>query len=192
MELRMDEREERIVRVALASIPGVGTKTHGLTKMREYHIWATMKERCQAKDTYTTKHYGDKGVKVCERWANDFVAFILDMGPCPSPKHEIDRIDSDGDYEPENCRWVTKSEQNKNRRLAKKTGRYKVTIFGREQFLWDVCKELEINYDAVRARLELGWSLDDAINTPVKRHKKTDDVEIKRSSSWMTTIRDRR
>lgn len=93
--------------------------THGLSRSSEYRIYAYMKQRC-----YNPKHhkfflYGGRGIKICKRWLNSFEAFYADMGPRPSSKHSIDRINGDGDYRPSNCRWATASEQNSNRRRKK-------------------------------------------------------------------------
>lgn len=98
------------------------TKTkHGHARQNEprhplYHTWAHMVERCHDPRRAGYQWYGARGIKVCERWRRDFTAFLADMGPRPSPKHSLDRINNDGDYEPGNVRWATAKEQRANQR----------------------------------------------------------------------------
>lgn len=81
----------------------------------EYKIYGAMKQRCYNPKNNRYYLYGGRGIKVCDRWLENFKNFFDDMGPRPSNRHSIDRIDSDGMYEPTNCRWATYSEQNKNK-----------------------------------------------------------------------------
>lgn len=90
--------------------------THGHRKNGvrpdEYRIWSNMKYRCSS--VYEKNYYG-RGIIVCDRWVNSYDNFLSDMGPRPSKKHSIDRIDVNGNYEPSNCRWATSYEQFRNK-----------------------------------------------------------------------------
>lgn len=81
----------------------------------EYQCWQDMRRRCLNPKRRDYARYGGRGIKVCDRWAS-FATFLADMGPRPSPKHSLDRIDNLGHYEPGNCKWATAAEQTRNRR----------------------------------------------------------------------------
>lgn len=87
---------------------------HGMTYTRVHVIWRGLLARCKNPNNPKYKHYGGRGISVCERW-NTFENFYEDMGD-PSPELSIDRINNDGNYEPGNCRWATRSEQRRNQR----------------------------------------------------------------------------
>lgn len=86
----------------------------------EYISWMQMKQRCYNSKTPNYKHYGEKGIKVCDRW-HAYANFLDDMGRKPSRKYSIGRVNSDGDYDPLNCRWETTTQQARNRRGIKLT-----------------------------------------------------------------------
>lgn len=106
------------------------SKTHNMSRFSdgtirpEFNAWIGIKTRCFNKNSKAYDRYGGRGIKVCDRWKESFENFFLDMGERPSPKHSIDRIDVNGNYEPENCRWADDTQQCRNQRISKsnKTG----------------------------------------------------------------------
>lgn len=92
---------------------------HGKSKTVEYVAWCDMKQRCcnAASDAYAD--YGGRGIYVCERWLGSFENFLADMGCKPKPEYSLERIDNNGNYQPGNCKWATKTEQMANRRKTR-------------------------------------------------------------------------
>ena len=92
---------------------------HGHNRRRQptpvYMAWLAAKKRCGNRSSQSFHRYGARGIRLCARWQNSFQAFLEDMGPKPDPTYSLDRIDPNGDYEPENCRWAPLNVQNRNR-----------------------------------------------------------------------------
>jgi len=84
--------------------------------VEEYHAWIAMKARCYNEKCKSYSGYGGRGISICERWRESVGNFISDMGKKPGPDYSIDRINNDGNYEPDNCRWTTMKVQSNNRR----------------------------------------------------------------------------
>jgi hypothetical protein len=111
-----------------------------------------MRVRCIKKKDKAYPRYGGRGIKVCERWLNDFSAFFDDMGERPTKNHSLDRIDNDGDYSPANCRWATSKEQNTNKRNI-----VFIEVNGRRVCLKDAARAVGLNYATVKYRRLSGW-----------------------------------
>jgi hypothetical protein len=133
----------------------------------EYNVWHNMKKRCLNPEYQSFSNYGGRGIKVCDRWIESFENFFNDMGEKPSQGHSIDRVDNDGNYEPENCRWATRKEQARNRR-----SNVFVVQNGKAKVLSEICEANGIKSDTASKRISCGWSLDAASSTPVKKKEK--------------------
>lgn len=111
-------RREELARIRTTHGQG-GRRVDGarVGRTSEFNSWCSMRRRCEDERSRDFKYYGGRGIKVCDRWRESFENFLADMGPKPDAKYSIDRINNDGNYEPENCRWTTQSEQVRNRRF---------------------------------------------------------------------------
>jgi hypothetical protein len=130
-------------------------------KSAEYNAWANMRRRCGDPSNKDYHLYGGKGITVCERWV-DFSNFLEDMGKKPSRSHSIDRIDSNGNYDPENCRWATAKQQARNI-----STNVMLDHNGETRCLSEWAEIKGILAPTLRARINSGWSIYDAIETPV-------------------------
>lgn len=99
----------------------IKNEQHGMTNSSEYMVWQNIKNRCLYEDYRDYHCYGGRGITICDRWKNSFIAFYEDMGAKPFPEAQIDREDNDGNYEPNNCRWTTAKVNARNRSTGKLT-----------------------------------------------------------------------
>lgn len=144
-------------------------RTHGQTKRPEFQIWDQMKQRCLNPRHHSYSSYGGRGIRVHEDWICSFAAFLEAVGPRPSPKHSLDRIDNSGHYEPGNVRWITQSQQLRNTRRNRL-----VTANGKTQTLADWADETGLPYNTIYSRFRLGWSDDRIVNEPWKPRSQGD------------------
>ncbi len=144
-----------------------GTFKHGLIDTPEYWAWNAMRCRCYNKTDRGYKNYGARGIKVCDRWVDSFENFISDMGRKPSANLSIERIDNDGNYCPENCKWGTRVEQIRNRRCTRR-----LEHGGRNLTLQEWADITGLDYHTISKRIDYGWTASEVIETP-HRYRKT-------------------
>jgi hypothetical protein len=140
-----------------------GKPTHGLSYTPEYKAWQTMRLRCTVPTNSAYANYGGRGITVCERWLESPANFIADMGPKPSPAHELDRKDNDKGYAPENCRWVTRTVNDRNRRSNRL-----LTHAGETLPLVEWAERYALPRDTLLKRIDGGWDVSVAILTPIR------------------------
>jgi hypothetical protein len=128
--------------------------------------WSGMMRRCFDSKNKDFARYGGRGITVCEKW-KDFKKFQKDMGDRPEG-YSLDRIDNDGNYEPSNCRWATRKEQQNNMSCN-----LKFNINGKEYRFKELCEELKIKPTTLRLRLHRGWPIERAISEPINNKRKS-------------------
>lgn len=131
----------------------------------EYRRYNGIKNRCYNKNCPQYKDYGGRGIKICDRWLgpNGFRNFLDDMGACPNKKLSIDRIDNDGDYSPENCRWATTKQQANNRR----SNRY-LTFNGETLTVAEWADKIGVKRHTLEERLRRGEPIESALTRKTK------------------------
>lgn len=147
---------------------------HGESTTRLYKAWRNMKNRCLNHNSPDFPLYGGRGIKVCDSWADSYLFFrdwALANGY--SDGLTIDRVDVNGDYCPENCRWATPKQQSRNTRKN-----IHVEKDGFSGCLLDYCALCGLNYHTVISRLNLGWPLDEAIRTPDRTNYKKREIML--------------
>lgn len=139
---------------------GKYARTHGMHGTKEYDAYYHMRQRCYIKSCSQYKNYGGRGIKVCDRWLENFENFFEDVGKCPSGLHSVDRIDSEGNYEPGNVRWATQKTQQQNR-----NNNFRINYNGEEKSLAEWCEILSLDYQLIWQRLQkLNWTPERAFN----------------------------
>ncbi len=139
---------------------------HGLSATSEWLAWSNMRRRCSDPSHRSYAYYGKKGIQVCERWSS-FESFVADMGPKPSARHSLERVDSDGNYEPGNCVWATPTQQ------ARNTSQNVCIAFeGREACLAEWAERTGICRGTLESRLSRGWPLRRALTEEVHIEKR--------------------
>ena len=143
-------------------------KTHGHSISRKekdpigyscYSRWQAIKRRCLKEYDSRYSDYGGRGIEICERWVNSYENFLADMGLPPTKNHQIDRIDNDGNYEPNNCRWVTRKTNARNKRNSKI-----ITAFGKSMTQAEWANQTGIKRETISMRLRRGWSAELALS----------------------------
>lgn len=148
-------------------IKNCGLYKHGLSSTKLHSTWRSIKDRCYNKKNKSYSFYGGRGIVMCEEWLNEFVSFY-DWANANGYKENltIDRIDPNGNYCPENCRWVDRIKQANNTRRN-----VYVTINGETKSLPDWCRALGVNQHSVRTRIYKGWDPVLALTTPFDKRQ---------------------
>ena len=134
-------------------------RKHGKSKSLVYKAWAAMKDRCFNPANTHYYAYGGRGISVCDRWRDSFDSFLADMGDRPDG-FTIERIDTNGDYEPGNCRWASRKEQQNNRRCN-----VRLEIDGVTKTISEWSEYSGVHRSVVVSRIRRGWTARDAVFT---------------------------
>ena len=139
---------------------------HGKSSWPECKVWRGMKSRCNDKDNPNFVYYGGRGISVCKSWQKSFENFINDMGRRPSSDYSIDRIDNDGNYEPNNCRWATTAEQVNNRRNSR------ILAFdGKSLNVMQWSEITKTSYASIIERLNADWPIEQVLFASPEAYK---------------------
>ncbi len=156
--------QERVLAAGLQNACGCVRWKHGhargtVGKSRTWRSWMDMRARCFNTNNPAYPRYGGRGITICERW-DSYKSFLADMGECP-PGLQLDRIDNELGYEPDNCRWATPKEQASNRR-----SNLMATMGGRTQTVGQWAHEFNVPANRIYKRMGRGWSLYRALTQP--------------------------
>lgn len=146
----------------------LANRRHGLRNTKLFSIYSSIKQRCLNSNCYAYKNYGERGIKICKEWENNFKAFY-DWAIANGYKEDltIDRINNNGNYEPNNCRWVTQKIQCRNYRRN-----HLITYNNETKCLIEWSELYNIEYKLLHKRLYKGWDIEKALLTPVRHFNK--------------------
>lgn len=140
---------------------GTMCERHGKSGTPEYRVWQGILQRCCNPNEPNFKHYGARGIQVCDRWFESFESFYEDMGPRPGPKYTINRRNNDGDYTPENCHWATHGEQ-----LQNTSRNQHIDLDGETLVLAELARRAKVDSTTMKHRIKAGWSTEDLMKDP--------------------------
>ena len=165
-----DVMAQSLVSGASTSCGCVHQESHGMSGSRVYKVWASMKRRCLNEGDRYYSNYGGRGIGVCDRWMS-FSNFINDMG-LPPKGCDLDRIDNNGNYSPENCRWATRRDNMNNRR-----NNVRLTVDGVTRTASEWEEHYGVPQDVIRLRVNrYGWGDSDAVKIPVGAKRTSSSV----------------
>lgn len=158
---------------------GIPNSKHGMSNTPTYETYRAMRKRCESKNDIEYPNYGGRGITVCEGWET-FDGFFADMGVRPKGE-TLDRLDTDGNYCKENCRWSTPKEQAMNRRNS-----VTLTVDGVEKHITEWADISGVRWETIKGRISHGWDIEKAIFTNTNNHQKllNIDGEVKNLSEW--------
>jgi hypothetical protein len=137
------------------------SKTHGESRLTPEHaLWIRMKQRCGNPNHSHYSYYGARGITVCQEWLDSYEAFLAHVGRRPSEKHSLERIENNGNYEPGNVKWATKTEQMNNRRTN-----HFVEWKGQRLTIAQWSRAIGVPFSTIKTRLKRGWTVERTLTT---------------------------
>lgn len=164
----LSRRAAMAKRITATSTEKQKQRRHGMRSRPEYSVWVDIRRRCYSPHRAEYAIYGGRGITMSDEWRESFVTFINDMGSRPTSKHQIDRIDNDGPYSKDNCRWSTPSENSNNRRSSAL-----LTLYGETMSISQWARKLGVFKMTLVKRKNRGWSDEDILTKPLKNVGRT-------------------